>query len=163
MLFHLELNFKQRLVVVDVGFEDWGVSYHISISYWVISSDISQFQLRNIRSRYAFRPIARKQKYLIEHNNGFFPRFSWGIFGLVTRSYQKKFQLLIISSIFTRGWQIFNKFKTFVNRCFTCVSAHHTSVFTMSTLVNSLSSRTISPTVNALRLKCHSSLLNCYQ
>ena len=43
MLFHLELNFKQRRVVVDAGFEDWGISYHVSISYWVISSDISQF------------------------------------------------------------------------------------------------------------------------
>ena len=38
------------------GFKNWG-----------ISSDIPQFWLGNIRSRDAFRPIARERKYLIDY------------------------------------------------------------------------------------------------
>ena len=40
------------------GFKNWG-----------ISSDMPQFWLGNIRSRDAFRPIAREQKYLMDYKN----------------------------------------------------------------------------------------------
>ena len=36
---------------------------------WGIFSDIPQFKMGNILSRDAFRPIARKQKDLMEYNN----------------------------------------------------------------------------------------------
>ena len=39
-----------------------------SFENWGIFSDIPQFLLWNIRSRDAFRPIARKQKDLIDYN-----------------------------------------------------------------------------------------------
>ena len=39
-----------------------------SFENWGIFSDIPQFQLGNIRSRDAFRPIARKQKDLMDYN-----------------------------------------------------------------------------------------------
>ena len=39
------------------GFKSWG-----------ISSDIPRFWLGNIRSRDAFRPIARERKYLMDYN-----------------------------------------------------------------------------------------------
>ena len=40
------------------GFKNWG-----------ISSDIPQFWLGNIRSRDAFRPIARERKYLLDYKS----------------------------------------------------------------------------------------------
>ena len=40
---------------------------------WGIFSDIPQFQLGNIRSRDAFRPVARKQKKLMDYNLGYSP------------------------------------------------------------------------------------------
>ena len=39
-----------------------------SFKNWGISSDIPQFWLGNIRSRDAFRPIARERKYLTDYN-----------------------------------------------------------------------------------------------
>ena len=39
-----------------------------SFENWGIFSDIPQFYLWNIRSRDAFRPIARKQKDLMDYN-----------------------------------------------------------------------------------------------
>ena len=40
----LELNFKWRLIIVEVRFENWGISF-------------AQFQLGDIQSSAAFRPI----------------------------------------------------------------------------------------------------------
>ena len=37
--------------------------------WWIIISDIPQFQLGNIRSRDVFRPIARERKYLMDYKS----------------------------------------------------------------------------------------------
>ena len=47
-----------------------------SFENWEIFSDIPQFKLGNIRSRDAFRPVARKQKYLMDYNYRHFTPFS---------------------------------------------------------------------------------------
>ena len=50
-LSRLKLNLKRRLILLDVRFNNWGISQR-----WCS------------RSRSAFRPIAREQKYLMDHN-----------------------------------------------------------------------------------------------
>ena len=45
-----------------------------------IFSDIPQFLLGNIRSRDAFRPIARKQKDLMDYNRAYFRAKWWLLF-----------------------------------------------------------------------------------
>ena len=62
-LFHLELNFKRRLVVVDEGFENWRISLGW---YPLISHSFSSYLVT-----WWFRPIAYEQKCLIDHNIGF--------------------------------------------------------------------------------------------
>ena len=62
-LFHLELNFKRRLVVVDEGFENWRISLGW---YPLISHSFSSYLVT-----WWFRPIAYEQKCLMDHNIGF--------------------------------------------------------------------------------------------
>ena len=42
------------------------------LNNWGIFSDIPQFKLGNIRSRDAFRPMAREQKDLMDYKHGYF-------------------------------------------------------------------------------------------
>lgn len=58
MLSHLESNFKHRLILVDIRFGNEGIS-----PGWYI-----QFQLGNILSPDAYRPISCKQKFQMDHN-----------------------------------------------------------------------------------------------
>ena len=50
-LSHLELNFKRRLIVMDLMFENWEYHFHDIFKYPPLSP-------RNIWLRYSFRPIA---------------------------------------------------------------------------------------------------------
>ena len=47
---------------------------HYPMIQCLIISDIPQFQLWNIRSRDALRPIARERKDLMDYNGGYLPR-----------------------------------------------------------------------------------------
>ena len=57
----LKLNLKRRLIALNVRFKNWGISQRRC-------SRISPSFSWGIKSRAAFRPFAREQKYLMDHN-----------------------------------------------------------------------------------------------
>ena len=61
MLSHLELYFKQRIIIVDIRFESWGISLGW---YPQLSSSFSGELFGH-----ALKPIMHKQKYLMDHKH----------------------------------------------------------------------------------------------